>query len=597
MKIRTILTAFFTLLLFAACTKEEAPQQIELLLEPLGGNAKLVANTESTAVWSDGDIIRINGNLATITREADGRAYIPPTGVATNRALFPASLATSGPTSDDITVTLPAVYQYAIENNRQKIDLPLAASATGNDPLRFRHLTGGLYFTIENSTGQELTVDRVTVTSNRYRLNGEFGIDLADLTKVAPIPTDVAEERTVTLYFDHTPLTIPNGGSCSVLIPVAPVGEGNLFTVTVATHYQGTRYQYSKTQNNSGTLARNELGYVPVSIGSDASSTQTDNLFEGSGTQNDPFLISSVSDFMLMVQAINSSWTTSTLEYYKNFHYRLTADLDLTGQTINPIQLGSGMSFTSEDVHSLKGLTIQSVGGECSLFQTADGCTVRNITLKDLTLNHNGSITERYLGGFFGNANGLTINNCHVDGLTLNVTGNVSIAYIGGLVAKTENNNTFTECSVNLSSTLNLTATIHYGGLLGFCQKNGNNTPQLTITNCHSTLANDITTTGTLNYGGLVGRITSAATSISSSTYVGNDILRAGSSSKCGGLIGWYVAGSANPANSISGCSISGTISANSNFTISSEPKCFGANNGNFSPLDCTDNLTFTRIE
>lgn len=595
MNIRKILAASITVLLFASCAKEHNPGRIELLLEPLG-NTKLVATTDSTAVWSDNDIIRINGTTATITRESDGRAYIPPTASATNRALFPASLATSGPSSDNVTVTLPAVYQYALENNKQKISFPLAATATDDNPLRFYHLTGALCFTIKNSLSTPLTVDHITVTSNSYRLNGNFNVNFNDLSTIAPQTTDVQEERKVTLYFDHQELTIPAGESAKVLMPIAPVGSRNHFTVNVSTHYQGKRYPFSNTQTTGGALTRNQLGYATVEFNNP---NDYYNLFSGRGTENNPFLINSVSEFLLMAQAINSHWTTDNSTDYSKCNYRLTSDLDLTGITISPINLSDGYIFKALEPHILKGLTIESVVeskiGYCALFKNSAAGAFSNIILKDITLKHQDNVSYLYIGGFLGKTNNVAFENCRVDGLTINVSGTISeVAYFGAFVAETYGNNSFTNCTSNLSPSISLTAsTLNFGCLAGRCYSSGESNPKLTIENCRDTLTSNITVYGGLNYGSLVGTLATATTTITGCSYYGNDTLNTSGNLNVGGLIGTYARG--NGSLSISSSIVAGTIHAStSSGTIHTNPYVGTITNGSMNdPNSCTNNLSF----
>ncbi len=594
MKIQKSLAAIL-LLLCAACAKDNTPGRIELLLEPMGGT-KLVADTDLTAVWSNHDAIRINGTVATITRESDGRAYITATTSETNRALFPATLATAGPTVDNITVTLPDVYQYALEESHQKIDFPLAARSTGTDPLRFQHLTGALCFTIKNNRSETLTVDRITVASNNYRLNGDFSVNLNSIGSIAPQTTDNTSERQVTMYFDQETITIPAGESAKVLLPVAPVGSDNRFTVTVSTHHDNKRFLYNKTQTTGGSLARNELGYATVAIDNSIYST---DLFDGNGSSSsNPFLINSVSDFLLMVQAINSQWSSPVSgNNYSNCHYRLTADLDLTGRTINPIKLGENKSFTATEDHVLKGLTIQSIKndgyGYCSLFENAAGCTVSYIILKDLTLQHTGNLSNNlYLGGFFSKTTNISVNNCRVDGIILNVSGNISgTTYIGGVAASISGVNSLSNCSANLSPTLVLTADgLNFGGLVGHCEKGTASSPSLTVTNCKDTLTANITSSAKLSYGGLIGFLTTTTATLTDCAYHGNDALHATGLINAGGLIGNYTKSSGSLK--IENCAVSGTIHTFTNNTITTGPYV-GKQNGAFSVNSCTNNLNF----
>lgn len=591
MKIAKILP-FVALVLCAACTKEEQHSRLQLVLEPMGGATKLAVD-ETVATWSDGDAIRFNGSVVTIIREDNGHAYIDDALAGNpNRALFPASLAASGPSGDNISVSLPAEYQYRTSASQQLLDLPLAARATGNDPLHMLHLTGALCFTIENNRStDDLTIDRVTVASSGYQLSGTMPVDLTAIASIAARPTATAADREVSLAFDHESLTIPHGESRTVMLPVAAVGDTNHFTITVSAHHQGSRYTFTRRQSGGGALARNQLGYVTVSLTDDLSAT---NLFGGSPATT--LLIASETDFRLMVQAINAGWTGPSGHSYRACNYRLTRDLDLSGVSINPIIRYSGTSFDG-DGNTVTGLTINSSGGRCALFDTiSDATTVRNLTLRNLALQHNGNVNYLYMAAFGVALNHADLSNCHVEGLTCSASGTITnYIYFGGLAATANSSCTFSNCSVTASPTLSLSSGKPYcGGIVGYASKGAGSDNALTLTDCSATLTSfSITSSNTTYFGGIVGYITNEVVSLTRCAFQSNATLNAGTSNvTAGGLVGRYVQ-SAYGSFSTSGCSVSGSLSATGGAS-SYLGACIGYAQGSYNSLDCTNSLTMT---
>lgn len=559
-----ILFAALALLLLTACHKENPDPRMEITIEKLQGNGKLTLDG-LTATWNDGDTLRLNGTPVVVERSGD-HAYISNTAaLTTNRALFPTRLVASGPTSDNITVTLPREYDYCSDGTRQQLTLPLAARATDDNPLHFQHLTGALCFMLTNSTSHPLTIDRITVSSSSYQLSGyqlsgEREINLTAIGSIGPV-AGVGDDRTVSMTFTRQSLEIPASGTANVVLPIAPVGSDNLFTVTITCHYLGDRYVYTQTQGEGKTdrsLDRNEIGYAAMTLGN----TSHIALFSGSGTNADPFLITSVSDFLLMAEAITNNWRCNTPNgYYKNFSYKLTNNLNLSGCTIHPIQNYDGGTFDG-DSKTINNLTIASEDGYCALFKTLNNGLVKRLTLQNITIKHSGTISDLFIGGICATMNNQSINNCTVIGTTYDINGTITTAYIGGIAGRVYGSNTTSSCVITASSPLNLTAgTLHYGNLFGHCTKSTYPSNNLQLENNNTNNASfSITTTGNLYFGGMIGNTTNEQNTLINCDYEGNCNFTYSGTYYAGGLIGRYTKSSAGSLSIDNDCSYSGTF-------------------------------------
>ena len=567
------------LLLALVCTAchKDGNGFIELYLEPLGSDgSKLVVDntTYTTATWSDGDIINFNGGEVAITR-VDDHAYIQNvTSLSTNRACFPADLA-ANINRDNITITLPAVYHYRTSGGKQKVDMPLVARADDGSAMQFKHLTAALCLTIANQQGSTLAIDRITVTSDSYQLNGERSVDLSDIASFFAAASSNAANRTVTMLFDKEQLEVANDGSATVFIPVPPVGDGNHFTVTVTTHIGGTRHTYSKTQSGGGALARNVLAYAHQNL---SGSSSTAPLFDGSGTVASPFLINDAVDFLNFVNACNNKWKLHENQLYDSIlYYRMTDDIDMAGITISPIRRILLASFNGDN-NSIKNLTVTNrnitTGGitksHCGLFDSVTTSNISNLTLENLTLTDNSaSVNTLYMGSIGCISSASTFDNCHIKGLDVTIPDISGTVELGGLVSSMVGNNTISNSSVDFSQTLsfNSQSSIYYGGLVA----EGIRSTTYTLTFTNDTVVNtglSISGLLTTSAGGLIGNSKTTVVSMTGCVWRGSmSFASASSALRIGGLIG-YMVGGTNPGSlTAEDCTVEGSISGTSSVT------------------------------
>lgn len=263
--------AFAGCMLLCACRKE--PQGLELVAEGYNQGAK--AEVSGSAVsWVDGETVRINGVDHTVTVSADGNsAYVSDVERAdVYRALYPNTLNPTAPLSDDdVTVTIPRAYTYRESHGHQALDLPMVSRTTSGGRLLFKHLTAAVVVEVKNDFGIDIQVDSIVISSDSYQLSGSRDITLASTIDVLACTTSTAADRRVAVRFNGgTTLTVASGQTRQVQVPVLPVGVGNKFTVTVATHNVGDaamQYTFSRTQTTGGALSRAQMGYAPAKFG------------------------------------------------------------------------------------------------------------------------------------------------------------------------------------------------------------------------------------------------------------------------------------------------------------------------------------------
>ncbi len=144
----------------------------------------------------------------------------------------------------------------------------------------------------------------------------------------------------------------------------------------------------------------------------------------GSGSEADPFIISTTDDFSDLATAIGKGYD------FKDFYIALTDDLDFSDKTFTPIgteNVNFNGNFDGQG-HTIKGISLSNSNSYQGIFGYMDANgIIQNLTLDDSSIkggSHTGAIVGRSQG---------TIKNCHVTN-SVTVGGNGSVSYIGGIV-------------------------------------------------------------------------------------------------------------------------------------------------------------------
>lgn len=547
-------------LVMAACQKDNPMQQwVEVSTESY--NTAKVALDGTNATWADGDELLVNGTTTAI-HHINGHTYIDASAVnatGVNRALYPADLSTSDIGTDNISVNLPAQYRYRTDNSgHQLLAIPMAARSDGASPMLFHHLTGALVFNIVNHLDRPLTLDRLTVQSDRYSLSGTRNIDFSALDATSDT-TPVQADRTVELIFDGQQLAA--GDSLSVTVPIAPVGADNHFTISVSGHHEGTRYSYSRSQTSGGALARNQMGYARTEMNTTDNRTQTGALFRYSIRDVENYIvqyyISTPEEFKLMAEAISNKWFFNTNQYpYNKGCYKIENDIDMSGLAISPITGFAGKEFDGGS-HTISNLTINGADGNCGLFDTIRKANIHDITLNNTTLNYTGTGELHIAPLICDLTSSNTLTNCNINNVNVEISNSVTNICYGGLIAyckPASGDFTIQSCTTNHAPSLSTAnGWIYCGGLIGHAAALNNT---LFIASCHVECTDSVISSTKIYYGGFIGN--SLSTIITTNcTWSGENVFLNCSGLYLGGIVGRITA----DGLSSNACAINGTIS------------------------------------
>lgn len=546
------LVATLAALVATACRHDSGEVTLTLHSETLGDHGKMAID-DRTTLWSDGDTLWVNGTRYGISVGGNGQVQTMVAEADRYDAIFPASVVTGAG-----TVCLPAEYHYATDGNgRQRLDMPMAASSEGAN-LMFYHITAAVIVKYVNHRSSAVEVDRITVTSDRYALCGNRSIAFGDTTQTARL-SGVAAERSVTMLFDRQQTLLAAGDTLAVMIPVAPVGSDNHFTVEVSSHIEGNRYTVSNTQQREHPLLRNKLGYAYMV----EENSSAKCLFETTETHEGVAMlkINSAKDLLLMQQAINGRWSKEGDAYnYSEYSYILECDIDMQGITIAPISGMLGPRFVGDN-HKISNLTISSSGAICALFETIYRTEVSSVRLDNVTLISNGNATPRYISPLIGRlSNATDVTSCATSVVAVNSTA-AAVVY-GGIAATNSVAASINNCSASTNCTINNATAITFGGLVGDA---GNN---ITCTSCSTNNNVHLESKGNLYAGGAIGNGKSSNLSLNGTSCTNNITTRNKSSKHyVGGMVGNLSTNTNNTLNVLSNSSVSGVIAVSTTGT------------------------------
>ena len=214
----------------------------------------------------------------------------------------------------------------------------------------------------------------------------------------------------------------------------------------------------------------------------------------GTGTEADPFLVTNIDELKWFRDAVNGGST------YDNQFVKLTADVDLNGESWTPIGNATNkfLGTFDGDGHTISDLVVDVDTNNAGLFGFAS--VIKNVTIDNATVS--GVVCVGALVGELESTVG-TVDNCHVTGI-IKITGENSV---GGLAGKGYAN--IKNCSVDgtaaeTSFVKGAAGTTeegdNVGGIIGHLGE-GN-----TLGVANST-ARNITVSGTRKVGGIVGTI------------------------------------------------------------------------------------------
>jgi len=294
----------------------------------------------------------------------------------------------------------------------------------------------------------------------------------------------------------------------------------------------------------------------------------------GSGTEDDPYLISTGAQLAYLAKTINGS-NDNTLY---NKYYRLVNNIDLGGREWDPIGRwyynGSNWSdyrtfqgYFDGNGYAVSNFKITSPNSSYyhyfGLFGYIYGGTVENLGVEDFIIDLNRS-NDTYAGGLVGYSKGGTISNCYATG-DVSATSSSS-AYAGGLVGYNGTGGTISNCYATGDVSATPSSSAYAGGLVG---RNGEGA----ITNCYATGNVSATSSSHWAYaGGLVG---SNSGTISNCYATGDVSATSSHFAYAGGLVGDNSTG-----GTISNCYATGNVRATSSSSSASAGGLVGNNSG-----------------
>lgn len=282
--------------------------------------------------------------------------------------------------------------------------------------------------------------------------------------------------------------------------------EKGKFTGEVTNNGTISGGEFTGTVSNNGTITGGTFS---------GGITGTPALATGSGTETDPYQISTADGLKWFRDKVNNAKTPDETKIC----VELTEDIDLSGEEWSPIGIGQGVYWGSLSYsgtfdgkgHTIKNLSIDNSSANfVGLFGYVLGGTIRNLTVS-------GSVKgSGHTGGIAGGADGGTFENCA--NLCVVQSDSTEGGTTGGIIGFALNMDyvlIVRDC-YNVGSITGR----HAGGIIGQCSWHE------TISNCY----NAGTVTGTANAGAIIGSYSSDK--ISNCYYLDGSVIRKGRGDK-----------------------------------------------------------------
>ena len=395
----------------------------------------------SKVLWSEGDKIGVNvdnvgsfNSFTLVEGAGTGRAVFSGYGSGSKYvAVYPLSSITEIG-DDEASMVLPSVQAYT-EGSFSSGSYPMVA-VSGSSDLEFRNLCSVLKVSM---TGNHV-VTRLMFRSNdsSVKVSGPATVSLADPEN--PVLT-MSQEGCDSLVVNVGQIELDDEVATEFFLVLPPQTYKGGFTVRI---YTNSGYM-DKVLDSDFTMKRaRKHDAKPFAVKLDVGVDPSKALY-GSGTEKDPFLISSLGDLLLMRDRVNNSSDIKTIDGISvpaaGASYLLTADLDLAplcgpgiGNWIPIALMGDDSQLVfygsfNGGGHEISNLYINDpVGSYKGFFGVVSG-VVRNLTVSgDFDIHTMSGILSGYT------REGALVDNCISKG---RIRGNY---YIGGLVGQSRGN-------------------------------------------------------------------------------------------------------------------------------------------------------------
>lgn len=514
-------------ILATSCRKETDKTVFTCTMPSYNGTKDYIL--DSIIFWNDGDAVRINDGVYTVSLDDAAHHYkatINADGVTAYSgnyyAAYPANISSIA-TNGQVTFTLPQEEVYTTSGGRQMIHNIMVAKADGENVLAFQNICALMHFKVNASgSGIGAKLYAIEVESDKPL----YGTMTASYDSRWKVTSTSGSGTKRTLRFD-TPVNLSSSEQNFYLL-VPPVSGGSTFTLRLtvedtsgavkvfektkaSTITFDTGYLYHFTESNTYDGTNMNYGSNPVSA----------NIMDGS--EDYPYLVYSTNSWNhLMTSAIMGKagkhiQLDRNIEVSSTFSaYNFKATLDGKGHTITLTTKNISLLSTVEG-GTVKNVTIEAtndvtspvltVNGSTRYFGALAGRVLEGSTfyncINNVNIHCDTSITT-YIGGLLGYATESTINNCINNG---NITSNS--LHIGGIIGYSVNTTSFCNCINNgniIVSTANATVyTQDCGGIAGSYKTTNDNA----VLNCHNygTITISCPAETTSYYGGIFGII------------------------------------------------------------------------------------------
>ena len=262
----------------------------------------------------------------------------------------------------------------------------------------------------------------------------------------------------------------------------------------------------------------------------------------GTGTQQDPWLITSQADLIALAEFLNSG-NAATFDSEAagvgncyGYYFKQTADIDLTGVTWEPIGYSGDYYFAGNydgDGHTISNATSTGKNdaqgyATAGIFGWVAFGSVENLHVKNANFVATGQNSYSYVGGIAGVCYESSIKNCSVVDSSLESKRDENNNCAGSIVGYSYNG-TFEKCAAENNR---VTSMAYAGGFVGE-QADKKNVGKSTFTNCYTancTVTAITDKTNGLSFaGGFVGEVTRNALTVENCYVYGATLSTAGS--------------------------------------------------------------------
>ena len=283
---------FLGLVVCSGCQKDGCVSLDAVVEQPKGGE-KVYLDDEYYVCWADGDDVKINNGVYRVNVEQDYSAHID--GVEISEMGF-----TAGYPADRIVelspeggnVSIDNLQYYGTQNGFQRVDNVLVGYAgSADEVLYFRNVGAVMGIKVENKTNSAVRVDKIQIktTAEGAYLSGEGRLE--GVNSGNPMVRFERGKNDISLVGINQRLENNSEKIFYLFIPVVSV-EGNCFEVSVLFDCGEVNYRFkARTKSEMGTIARNQMGILPVKLLMEDGHVEECNGLLGEGSETEPYLI------------------------------------------------------------------------------------------------------------------------------------------------------------------------------------------------------------------------------------------------------------------------------------------------------------------